>query len=274
MNTQTNTHIGEKQASNMCCFFFEKRRVWLWNALFMLYDAPSLPPTQKKTKKQPCSSDITSSSVQMSAASDIEQLSLAGRTTKHFLPVESEFTGRHAYGTLGEKFLPPPPSKSTIFQQSSYRAFPTKVKTHTLDALKSIFQTHERFGPTDTHTHPYVHSQEIFQWAKPDRGHTAAGTSAQCMSEKLPSLYDSFFSLLFFFVLFVSSLQSLAFQNNTWDFRDGREGGGGRGGVGGLNRCSPGARGLFIYSVKCFFFRRFLGPWLACFFCFFSPGEL
>lgn len=46
-HTQTNTHIQQNQASNMCCSFFWESDVWLWNALFCFlitkFSYPSLP---------------------------------------------------------------------------------------------------------------------------------------------------------------------------------------------------------------------------------------
>lgn len=83
-------------------------------------------------------------------------------------------------------------------------ARPTKAETNThththptLYALTPIF-THVKHRP---YTHPFVHSQGIFQWAKPGTGYTAAGTSAQCMSVKHPRFLSlSVFLLLLFLI--------------------------------------------------------------------------
>lgn len=73
---------------------------------------------------------------------------------------------------------------------------PTKAEitthghTHTLNCMHLHLYSQKHHRP---YTRPFVHSQGIFQWAKPPTGYTAAGTSAQCMSIKL-SHFLSFFS--------------------------------------------------------------------------------
>lgn len=52
MNTQTNTHIGQNQTSNMCCSFFEKSDVWLWNALLCFLITKFSYPSQSKSRLQ------------------------------------------------------------------------------------------------------------------------------------------------------------------------------------------------------------------------------
>lgn len=85
---------------------------------------------------------------------------------------------------------------------SSYRVPPKLKQTHAHPILYALIHTftHVKHRP---YTHPFVHSQGIFQWAKPGTGYTAAGTSAQCMSVKSSIAFSLFQSNLFclFFAL-------------------------------------------------------------------------
>lgn len=104
--------------------------------------------------------------------------------------------------------------------QLHYRPGAAKAETnqHTpliLNALTLIF-IHIKLWHD---THPFVHSQGIFQWAKPSTGYTAADTSAQCMSQKLPcflALSLFYFCLIFFTFALISDFPKQWYkQHNT-----------------------------------------------------------
>lgn len=152
---------------------------------------------------------------------DTHTLSHHSFTVKHFLPVSRGLACQQLYANRRTLF--PGLKCIDLYRVSSPSqhqfiiiiARPTKAETNThthtdthpiLYALTYIF-THVKHRP---YTHPFVYSQGIFQWAKPGTGYTAAGTSAQCMSIKLPrflSLSLSVFS--FFFFAFISYFPKL-----------------------------------------------------------------
>lgn len=124
-----------------------------------------------------------------------------------------------------------------------------ETNTHTHLTLYALILTHVKPSspPFHTHTHPFVHSQGIFQWAKPDTGYTAAGTSAQCMSIKLLS-----FSFCLFFCFLISYFPKLWLKTPVTKWKGKKV----RIFVswGERHECSPGARWLFIYNVNVFIF--------------------